>query len=75
MTAKEKLECFANHGISITYVAKKIGVDPSTLTKWLKGQKGITHKNEEKVDFALKEIIEELSIIIRSDLNGENLQD
>lgn len=38
-------------------------VDPSTLTKWLNGQKGITHKNEDKLNLTLKEIADELSAL------------
>lgn len=64
MTTKEKLQYFSNHGISITYIAKLIDVNPSTLTKWLNNQKGITHKNENKVENILKAIVEDLSSII-----------
>ena len=64
MTIKEKLQFFADHGMSMSYVAEKMGVDPSTLTKWLKGQKGITHKNEDKVLLTLQEIIDEMSVIV-----------
>jgi len=64
MTTKEKLQYFSNHGISITYIAKLIDVNPSTLTKWLNNQKGITHKNENKVENILKVIVEDLSSII-----------
>lgn len=49
MTIKEKLQYFSDNGMSISYVAKKMDVNPSTLSKWLKGEKGITHKNEELV--------------------------
>lgn len=49
MTIKEKLQYFSNNGMSISYIAKKMDVNPSTLSKWLKGEKGITHKNEELV--------------------------
>lgn len=66
MNTKEKLQYFADHGMSVSYVAEKMNVDPSTLTKWLKGQKGITHKNEERVELTLKEIIQKLEIIISS---------
>ena len=49
MTIKEELQYFSDNGMSISYVAKKMDVNPSTLSKWLKGEKGITHKNEELV--------------------------
>ena len=63
MNVKEKLQFFVNCGIQVSYIAKRMEVDPSTLTKWLKGQKGITHKNEDKLNLTLKEIADELSAI------------
>ena len=56
MTVKEKLQYFSDNGMSVSFVARKIGVEVSTLGKWLRGEKGITHKNEEKVLLTLKEI-------------------
>lgn len=45
MTIKEQLQFFSDHGVSITYIAKRMGITAPTLTKWLKGQKGINYKN------------------------------
>ena len=56
MTVKEKLQYFSDNGMSVSFIARKIGVEASTLGKWLRGEKGITHKNEEKVLLTLKEI-------------------
>lgn len=56
MTVKEKLQYFSDNGMSVSFIARKIGVEVSTLGKWLRGEKGITHKNEEKVLLTLKEI-------------------
>ena len=56
MTVKEKLQYFSDNGMSVSYIARKMGVEVSTLSKWLRGEKGITHKNEEKVLLTLKEI-------------------
>lgn len=64
MTVKEKLSYFVEHGITIKYIAERMNVDASTLSKWLKGQKGITHKNEDKLESTLKEIMHELVSII-----------
>ena len=64
MTIKEKLQFFVNHGMAIKYIAERIKIDPSTLSKWLKGQKGITHKNEELLNLTLKEIAKELFAIM-----------
>lgn len=63
MSIKEKLQLFVNCGMQVSYIAKRMGVDPSTLTKWLNGQKGITHKNEDKLNLTLKEIADELSAL------------
>lgn len=64
MSIKEKLQFFYNNGMSISYIAKRMEVNPSTLTKWLNGQKGITHKNEEKVILTLQKILEEFQDIL-----------
>ena len=56
MTVKEKLRYFSDNGMSVSFIARKMGVEVSTLSKWLRGEKGITHKNEEKVLLTLKEI-------------------
>ena len=64
MTIKEKLQFFADHGMSVSYIAEKMQVNPSTLTKWLRNQKGITHKNENKILLTLQEIVNELTLTI-----------
>ena len=56
MTVKEKLQYFSDNGMSVSFISRKMGVEVSTLSKWLRGEKGITHKNEEKVLLTLKEI-------------------
>ena len=56
MTVKEKLQYFSDNGMSVSFIARKMGVEVSTHSKWLRGEKGITHKNEEKVLLTLKEI-------------------
>lgn len=60
MTIKEKLSFCVEHGMAIKYIAKRMGVDPSTLSKWLRGQKGITHKNEDLLELTLKDIVNEM---------------
>lgn len=64
MTVKEKLIYFSKRGVSIAYISKRMNVDASTLTKWIKGQKGITHKNEELLNLTLKEIAKELFAVM-----------
>ena len=56
MNIKEKLQFFSDNGMSISFIARKIGISPSTLNKWLRGEKGITHKNEALLLEALQKI-------------------
>ena len=56
MNIKEKLQFFSDNGMSVSFIARKIGISPSTLNKWLRGEKGITHKNEELVFSTLQKI-------------------
>jgi transcriptional regulator with XRE-family HTH domain len=58
MNIKEKLQFFIDNGMSISYVAEKMGVNYSTLSKWLKGQKNISRKNEELVFITLQNIVD-----------------
>lgn len=60
MTVKEKLSFFVEHGMAIKYIAERMGVETSTLSKWLHNQKGITHKNEALLDLTLNKILQEM---------------
>lgn len=60
MTVKEKLSFFVEHGMAIKYIAERMGVETSTLSKWLHNQKGITHKNETLLDLTLNKILQEM---------------
>ena len=64
MTTKDKLSFCIEHGMAIKYIAERMKVDPSTLSKWLKGQKGITHKNENLLELTLKEIVNEMNEVL-----------
>ena len=64
MTVKEQLQYFSDNGVSIAYIAKRMGISAPTLTKWLHNQKGITHKNENLLYLTLKQISKELQIIL-----------
>ena len=64
MTVKEKLQFCVDNGIPISFIAREMKVDPSTLSKWLRGEKGITHKNEEKVLSTLQSIIKKYNEIL-----------
>ncbi len=65
MTIKEKLQFFSDNGMSVSFIARKMNVNPATLSKWLKDEKGITHKNEELLDNTLQKIAEDLYNISR----------
>lgn len=56
MTVKEKLQFFSDNGMSVSFIARQIGVNPSTLNKWLRNEKGITHKNENLIYETLQKI-------------------
>ena len=45
-------------GLPISYVAKKIGKDPSTLNKWLHGTRNVSAEIEKAVKQILLEIKE-----------------
>lgn len=59
MGIKEKLQFFIDNGMSISYVAKLMEVNYSTLSKWLNGQKNLSHKNEELVLLTLQKIVKQ----------------
>ena len=59
MTSKEKLQFFVDNGMSLSYIANRMEVDITTLSKWLHNQKGISTKNEEKMIFTLQNIVED----------------
>lgn len=64
MTIKEKLQSCVDNGIPISFIARKMAVDPSTLSKWLRDEKGITHKNEDKVLSTLQDIVKKYNEIL-----------
>lgn len=56
MTTMEKVIFCKNNGITIASIANRAEVVPSTLTQWIKGEKGITAKNEARVERAMREL-------------------
>ena len=60
MSVKEKLLFCVEHGMAIKYIAERMSVNPSTLSKWLRDQKGITHKNEKLLELTLQQIVNEM---------------
>lgn len=45
-------------GLPISYVAKRIGKDPSTLNKWVHGTRNVSNEIEKAVENILLEIKE-----------------
>ncbi len=72
MNTAEKLQYCKNNGLSITFIAKEAGLSPATLTKWLRGEKGITHKNEKLIELTLQNIVKRLYENV-GDFNDRNL--
>lgn len=64
MTIKEKLQYFSDNGVSISFIARQMNVNPATLSKWLKNEKGITHKNEQLVYNTLMAITQNFKKIL-----------
>ena len=60
MNTLEKLIYCKEHGISITYIAKRLDLAPATLTKWIRGEKGITNRNEKFIEETLQQLAKEL---------------
>lgn len=56
MTLKQQLQFFVDNGMSLSYIAKMMEVDLTTLSKWLHNQKGLSTKNEEKLYYTLQKI-------------------
>lgn len=60
MTTLEKLQYCKNHGISMTYIANQLELSPATLTKWLRGEKGITKRNEKAIELTLQKLAQDI---------------
>lgn len=74
MTVLEKLLFCKEHGISLTYIANQTELAPATITKWIRGEKGITAKNERHIELTLYKLAKEIWENV-GDYNGRNLQD
>lgn len=72
MTTLEKLQYCKDNGFSLTYIARKVELAPATITKWLRGEKGITRKNEKLIELTLRKIATELYNNV-GDYNDGNL--
>ena len=64
MTLKQQLQFFVDNGMSLSYIAKMMEVDLTTLSKWLHNQKGLSTKNEEKLCYTLQNIVDKFQQIM-----------
>ena len=44
MNTLEKLQYYKNNGLSVTFIAKEVGLSPATLTKWIRGKRALRIK-------------------------------
>ena len=58
MDARQELQKAIKLGVSISFVARKINKDPSTLNKWLHGTKNVSLEVEQAVQKTLIELKE-----------------
>lgn len=72
MTTKEKLQYCKEHGISISYIANLTNLNPATLTKWLRNEKGLSIKNEQAIELTLNNFAQTLWAIV-GDNNDRDL--
>lgn len=60
MSTLDKLIFCKEHGISMSYIATRARVVPATITRWMRGEKGISKKNEEDIELTLQNIAKEI---------------
>lgn len=59
MDLREECQKAIDAGISIRFLARKIDYDNSTLSKWLRGEKNISNRIQDKLILALQELKEQ----------------
>lgn len=59
MDLREECQKAINAGIPIRYLARKIEYDNSTLSKWLRGERNISEKIQNKLTLILQELKEQ----------------
>ena len=60
MTTLEKLIFCKEHGVSLTYLASQADLAPATITKWIRGEKGMAKKNEKILELTLQKYAKEI---------------
>ena len=63
---KQKVQQFMETGVSLKSISSLAGVHDATLSKWINNERELNNSNKEKVEIALKEIIEKLLYIFNS---------
>lgn len=58
MDVRQELQKAIKLGVSISFIARKINKDPSTLNKWLHGTKNVSSEVETAVQKTLIELKE-----------------
>ncbi len=73
MNTLEKLIFCKEHGITIKYIADMADVVPSTLSQWVKGEKGISSKTKLRVDKAINALVQTLYNNIEVNIDDRDL--
>lgn len=60
MNTLNKLIFCKDHGISMSYIAARAEVAPATITRWIRNEKGISHKNERDIELTLQKLAQEI---------------
>lgn len=63
---KQKVQQFMETGVSLKSISSLAGVHYTTLSKWINNERELNNSNKEKVEEALKEIVEKLLYIFNS---------
>ena len=63
---KQKVQQFMEAGVSLKSISFLAGVHYTTLSKWINNERELNNSNKEKVEIALKEIVEKLLYIFNS---------
>ena len=63
---KQKVQQFMETGVSLKSISSLAGVHYTTLSKWINNQRELNNSNKEKVEEALKTIVDKLLIIFNS---------
>ena len=56
MDLREECQKAIDAGIPIRFLARKIDYDNSTLSKWLRGERNISNRIQDKLIFALQDL-------------------